>query len=174
MTTPRSQQNPSTPVLETELWREMPDHWTCPACLRRKAECEVPKGDGRSLRWLVQHHDHMADYVKAYIKRRFGGYEGFCAVGAEHGEALQFVDRVKRFAKRFDDVVVCLDCNEVEGKIKQRMGADEFFTFHPHEIRRALMKSPNDRHFFVEEHMDYYRRFYRHHSPRLVDRREAN
>lgn len=85
---------------------------------------------------------------------------------------MHFIDRIGHLAKRFEDVVVCMDCNEVEGKIKVRIKADKYFTFHPWEIRRAYIPKPKQRHEFIEEHMDFYRRLYAAHKVRLVDTRK--
>ena len=159
-------------TLETEEWRRQPDHWICHGCMRRKPECEVPKGDGNQLRWLVSHHDHMGDYVKDYLKRQYGGKTDFCKEHPHRREALSYIDRVKILIKRFTDVVVCIDCNEVEGKIKTRIGADKYFSFHVHEIRRAFKPIANQRHVLLEEHMPYYVRFYEAHAWRLVHARK--
>jgi hypothetical protein len=114
----------------------------------------------------------MKDYVKAYLKRKYGGYAGYRTSSPDRRESLQYLDRVKALAARFSDMVVCLDCNEVEGKIKTRIRADKFFTFHAFEIRRAYIPSPNQRHVFLEEHMDFYSRFYAANVDRLVAQRK--
>lgn len=165
---------PITPemTLETHEWREQPEHWTCPSCMRRKEDCEVPKGDGQTLRWLVRHHDHMKDFVKARVKAQYGRHDAITSRAEYKREMAQFIDRVAHLAKRFDDVVICIDCNEVEGKVKTRIGADKYFTFHPWEIRRAYIPRPKKKHEFVEEHMEFYRRLYSHHKSRLVDVRK--
>ena len=159
-------------TLETREWREQSDHWVCPSCMRRKEDCEVPKGDGQTLRWLVQHHDHMKDFVKAYVKTRYGRHDAVTSRPEYKQETMRFIDRVGHLAKRFDDIVVCIDCNEVEGKVKTRIHADKYFTFHPWEIRRAYIPKPKQKHEFIEEHMNFYRRFYAAHKVRLVDTRK--
>ena len=159
-------------TLETREWREQPDHWVCPSCMRRKEDCEVPKGDGQTLRWLVRHHDHMKDFVKAHVKARYGRHDAITSRAEYKRETMHFIDRIGQLAKRFDDIVVCIDCNEVEGKVKTRIHADKYFTFHPWEIRRAYIPRPKQKHEFIEEHMDYYRRFYAAHKTRLVDTRK--
>jgi hypothetical protein len=159
-------------TLETEEWRRQTDDWTCPGCMRRKRECEVPKGDGSQLRWLVSHHDHMGDYVKEYLTRRYGGKKNFCKEQAHQREAMSYIDRIKVLVKRFTDIVVCIDCNEIEGKIKTRIAADKYFSFHVHEIRRAFKPVANRRHALLTEHVPYYVRFYAAHSDRLVHARK--
>jgi len=159
-------------TIETYEWRKQPEHWICPSCMRRKEDCEVPKGDGQTLRWLVRHHDHMKDFVKAYVKDRYGRHDAITSRAEYKIEAMRFIDRVAHLAKRFDDVVICLDCNEVEGRIKTKISADKYFTFHPLEIRRAYIPRPKQRHEFVDEHMEFYRRIYSEHKNRLVNTRK--
>lgn len=114
----------------------------------------------------------MKDFVKAYVKTQYGRHDAITSAAGYRRETIQFIDRVGHLAKRFEDVVVCIDCNEVEGLIKIRIRADKYFTFHPWEIRRAYIPRPKQKHVFVEEHMTYYSRFYAAHEARLVGARK--
>jgi hypothetical protein len=157
-----------TGVSHTEEWKKQPDDWRCPCCFRLKQDCELTKGDGSKLGWLVWHHDHMADYPKHVIQVSFGGHKGFCANSPLRREALIFKDNLELMARRFRDVLVCLDCNETEGTIKTRIQADKYFTFHIHEIRKAFIPKPNSKHLLVEEHMPFYSHLYISNKERLV------
>ena len=159
-------------VSYTEEWKKQPEDWRCPCCSRQRAECELTKADGSKLGWLVWHHDHMADYPKQVIKVNFGGHSGFCSNSEIRREALIFKDNVELLARLFRDVLVCLDCNEIEGTIKNRIRADKYFTFHIHEIRRAFIPRSNQKHLFVEEHVPFYKEFYDSAKSRLVDGRK--
>lgn len=114
----------------------------------------------------------MADYPKTVIKSRFGGHARFCSTSPIRREALIFKENLEVFARRFRDVLVCLDCNEIEGVIKSRIRADKFFSFHIHEIRRAFIPRANLKHELVEEHMPFFSRMYTAHEERLVSQRK--
>lgn len=114
----------------------------------------------------------MKDYVKAYLKRKYGGYQSFRTETPDRREALQYLDRIKLLAARFNESLVCLDCNEVEGKIKAKIGADKYFSFHAFEIRRAYIPVANQRHLFLPEHMGFYARLYAANVERLVHQRK--
>lgn len=157
---------------ESESWRSALDTWACPGCYRRKAECEVKTKSGRTLRQLVGHHDHMRDYVKDYLLRQYGSWQ---SVHQKHLHPREFafhIDLIKKIAQRFKHTLVCIDCNEIEGKIKKEISADKFFSFHPSELNRALIRASNQRHLFVVEHMQFYRDLYERVSHRLVVERK--
>lgn len=159
-------------IEETELWREKPERWVCPGCMRSKADCEVVSSRGITLRKLVEHHDHMRNYVKGYLKEAYGSWAEATERASSHPEFSIYMDSIKSLAERFKHTAVCLDCNEVEGKVKRAIGADKYFSFHVHEIRRAFKTVPNQRHVFLDENMPFYERLYAQCRERLVDERK--
>ncbi|MDD5384241.1 MAG: hypothetical protein PHG89_05100 [Gallionella sp.] len=159
-------------IEQTYLWDEVPDTWVCPGCLRKKLQCEIETENGRVLRWIVEHHDHMRDYVKAHLKNKHKSWANVCKTHAHPEEINYFLEPIKGFVQRFPKTKICLDCNEVEGRIKTAIKADKYFSFHAHEIRRGFLTSPNKRHTFLEENMRFFEELYAKTFERLVIRRK--
>lgn len=159
-------------IEQTGQWNEISEIWSCPGCLRKKAHCEVTTEDGKTLRWIVDHHDHMRDYVKAYLKKRYGSWSAAYERHPHPEEFNLYIDLIKSFVQRFKWTPVCLDCNEIEGRIKTAINADRFFSFHAHEIRRAMIAIPNKRHIFLDENMPFFQELYAKVHERLVVRRK--
>ena len=157
---------------QTTSWDSVPDTWFCPGCLRRKPDCEVPSKAGVMLRCLFEHHDHMRDYVKAYLVQTHGDWHSVGSSRPHPREFFQFIDLIKLLVQRFPYTLVCIDCNEAEAKIKKSIGADKYFSFHPVELHRAIIPEKNQRHFFVTENMPFYEQLYEKSQARLVDRRK--
>jgi len=157
---------------QTQSWETVPETWVCPGCVRRRNDCEVIAKGGKKLRHLVEHHDHMRGYVKDYLVKQYGSW---LAVVQNHRYPREFarhIDLIKKVAQRFAHTLVCLDCNDIEGKIKNSIRADRYFSFHPAELHRALMPAKNKRHVFVTEHMPFYRELYDEVHERLVLKRK--
>ena len=159
---------------QTLSWDHTPDSWVCPGCIRRKRDCEVRSKSGKTLRHLVEHHDHMRNYVKDYLVKQYGPWHSILEKHPHRGEFARHIDLIKLFGQRFPITLVCIDCNEVEGKIKQRISADKYFSFHAAELHRALMPAKNERHLFIEEHMPFYKNLYEKISDRLIARRKES
>ncbi len=157
---------------QTQSWETVPETWACPGCIRRRNDCEVTAKDGRKLRHLVEHHDHMRGYVKDYLIKQYGPWHTAVQKHLYPREFARHVDLIKQIAQRFPHTLVCLDCNDVEGKIKKSIAADRYFSFHPAELHRALMPAANQRHVFVVEHMPLYRELYEEVHERLVLKRK--
>lgn len=157
---------------QTTSWDSVPDTWICPGCLRRKPDCEVPSKAGVMLRCLFEHHDHMRDYVKAYLVQTHGDWHSVGSSRPHPREFFQFIDLIKLLVQRFPYTLVCIDCNEAEAKIKKSIGADKYFSFHPVELHRSIIPEKNQRHFFVTENMQFYEQLYEKSQARLVDRRK--
>lgn len=138
---------------ETSLWKELPDSWCCPGCQRKKHQCETKKKDGTSLRWIVSHHDHMADYAKDYIKRKYKNDPSYYFL-------CQMKDSIKRISKRFNDIPICISCNEIEGALKHVIHADKYFTFDINEIGSAFTSKAFQPHVLKEESISKFRELY--------------
>jgi len=157
----------------TELWKETPDTWFCPSCMRKKHECSVISKNGVTLKKLVEHHDHMRDYVKQCIKIMCGSWPKMRDTHTDiKDELIPYIDLIKSIAQRFPHTPVCMDCNEIEGKIKIAISADKYFSFSAIEIRRAYIPTPNERHHFLIENMEFYTKLYKSIENRLVKRRK--
>ena len=157
---------------QTLNWERVDDAWMCTGCLRRKPKCEVSTSTGKRLRWLVEHHDHMRDYVKAYVLERYGQWVSVAHQHPHPQEFVRYLDQVKAFAQRFPHTLICIDCNEAESNVKQHFSADRFFSFHPVELHRAIIPAPNERHVFVTDNMPFYQEMYSKSAERLVSQRK--
>jgi len=155
-------------IEETESWSEAGENWRCPCCCRKRNDCEITTESGDKLRWLVYHHDHMRDYIKHYIKSTYGSFLEPIENKPLKSEIWRLMDFLKIFIVRFQPTLVCLDCNEIEGKLKKALNCDKFFSFHHLEIRRAFMTFPNERHIFTDEHLPFFEKLYNENYERLV------
>ncbi|PKG37015.1 hypothetical protein [Psychromonas sp. Urea-02u-13] len=158
---------------ETDSWASAGERWRCPGCARKRDECEITTETGKKLRWLVYHHDHMRDYVKHFIMSEYGSFLEPIEDKVLKSEIWKQMDLLKIFIVRFEPTLICLDCNEVEGKLKKTLGCDKFFSFHHLEIKRAIMKCPNERHMYLDEHAPFFKKIYEQNFERLVSYRKS-
>lgn len=117
-------------------FHEVPRHWICPFCRRDKASIARLDAKGRLLCRLVLHHDHVRDYISLRAK----------AKGVDDTARNAAMDRFTRF----QDTLLCEDCNNAEGEAKRRIGAPNFFSFSPDEIARFVVAKPSQPHAIDE------------------------
>lgn len=123
-------------------WALESQSWRCPACQRPKHEVFRKSPSGILLAKLELHHDHMADEV---IKRpvEVAGPEWKALVG--EGSAV-VLDTICSLIIRFDQALICSECNAADGKVKQMVGADPRFTFTVAEIGQFVRSEPHKDH----------------------------
>jgi ssDNA-binding Zn-finger/Zn-ribbon topoisomerase 1 len=134
-----------------KLWRELGEGWRCPACDRTKFE--VMRWTRRRRRtnsgpnapyihfmgWLAafhRHHDHQGDFDRGIMLE---------------GEWIHSPSR------RFEETVICDQCNTVDGFVKRRLGLPADWSYSPEEIRRFVTATPHGNHVvdFVEARRIY-------------------
>lgn len=96
-------------------WIETAQTWTCPCCSRGKFEISRVAGKGQILAKLVEHHDHMADALKAAFNRVFveSGTEKPTSTG------LALIERMAPAFSAYSPVLICEDCNNADAAAKK-------------------------------------------------------
>lgn len=124
-------------------WADEYHSWRCPACKREKKDIfrKIKKGTLKAC--LEIHHDHLEDFVKDELRRRFGTKWSHTLGHTNRHIGWLSAALISRFSK----TLVCSDCNEVDGCIKGRMGTiDRHFSFSPLEMAACITPKPNTSH----------------------------
>lgn len=127
-----------------EAWAETWTEWTCPACKRHKTEIARLTDPGVLLCQLDWHHDHLRDHACAIMRDRLATAlpENLLALRKRTiGIATQIIER-------FDDALICNDCNAADGAMKAQLGPEvpSWFSFSPSEIAKFILPGPNVSH----------------------------
>lgn len=117
--------------------------WRCPTCRREKRDIFRRTESGILKACLEIHHDHLRDYVKDELIRLFG-----TKWSREVNEANRHVEWItSALGIRFSDILICSDCNEIDGRIKSRLKSiDRQFSFSPSQIAACITPRPNQSH----------------------------
>ncbi|RME60065.1 hypothetical protein D6779_02840 [Candidatus Parcubacteria bacterium] len=123
-----------------EWWQLTPVDWVCPTCKRSKSEIARKNKNGALMCHLVEHHDHVADSLRKT-------FEIFCKKAKGKFRATpdcdKFVKRVAPALAAFDNIVMCVDCNNADSSAKKLVGAPKEFSFSPVEIAKFIQAAPN-------------------------------
>ncbi len=111
-----------------------PADWHCRSCLRSKAEIARLDANGNLLCAIVNHHDHMVEFLPRDISE----------VARSVSHAANSTSRYH--VVRFLDELICQDCNVAEGAAKNYVGAPEYFSFATHEIGMFIDVQANRAH----------------------------
>ena len=116
--------------------------WRCPASDRTKSEIVRLDSSGRLWGHVVPHHDHFRDCLEDIMQERS------LALGAisQDDAAKGFLTRFSDALSRFDDVLVCGDCNAADPVAKKIVQAPKSLSFSPREIREMCDIAPNVAH----------------------------
>ncbi|MFP1133051.1 hypothetical protein [Asticcacaulis sp. W401b] len=124
-----------------EPWAATPRGWRCPACQRVKAEIfRVTAGEVLTAH-LHKHHDHLQDHLTTLMKVRLGP-DAKRSPDYPHREVF----RLSRALRRFDESIVCEDCNTADGSAKAALGLPRHFSFSPVEIGQFIKVRPHQPH----------------------------
>lgn len=148
-----------------EAWAGTWYRWECPACGREKVDIARVTEDGVLLCKLSNHHDHIHDIAKKMFR----------AAGElpsdRDSRAARVRARLGAYAliRRFEDTLVCEDCNNADTDMKAALGddVDRFFSFSPAEIGAFVLPAPNRPH---EIDIDAGRAVYAVAKPAFEDR----
>ncbi|AHG43685.1 hypothetical protein N018_22415 [Pseudomonas syringae CC1557] len=96
-------------------WVETAQYWRCPCCARGKFEISRVGGKRQILAKLVEHHDHMADALKAAFNKAFvvSGTDQPTHTG------LALIERMAPAFSAYPSVLVCEDCNNADAAAKK-------------------------------------------------------
>lgn len=122
-------------------WAATNPDWCCPACSRGKPD--IVRTEGGAL-WghIVAHHDHFRDGLEELMCER-SRLRGKVPADAA---ARDFVSRFEKGLARFNDVLICGDCNNADAAAKKIVVAPAHFSFSPAEIRQVCDVAPNRPH----------------------------
>ena len=105
------------------LWFSRPKDWRCPACGRSKIQI---------MRWTK----------RCVQGRRFEGW--LAALHTHHCHSVAICDFTGK--GRFDQIVICDQCNAADGLAKRKLGIPDPFSFSPTEIGQFVDAKPNASH----------------------------
>ncbi|WP_440057400.1 hypothetical protein ACTACM_22675 [Pseudomonas fragariae (ex Marin et al. 2024)] len=96
-------------------WVETAQYWRCPCCVRGKFEISRLGSKRQILAKLVEHHDHMADALKAAFNKVF------VVTGTDQptSTGLALVERMAPAFSAYSPVLVCEDCNNADAAAKK-------------------------------------------------------
>lgn len=148
---------PQTQVVQelrvNNWWVKTPPEWCCPCCKRNKQEIVRADRSGRAFGSLIAHHDHFRELLDNIVAERA---RALGVVDTTFDEASnRFVRRFTDGLIRFDELIICEDCNNADARGKSVVNAPAHLTFTvseiasfirvrpslPHEIDRALVRS---------------------------------
>lgn len=127
-------------------WVETAQSWKCPCCNRGKFEISRVGSKGQILAKLVEHHDHMADALKAAFNKVFvvSGTDKPTSTG------LALIERMAPAFSAYPPVLICEDCNNADAAAKKVIsnagGKVEWQSFSIGQIRRFII---------VKEHVSH-------------------
>lgn len=125
-------------------WVKTDPAWMCPCCGRGKRDIARPDRNGRLSGALASHHDHFRDLMDNIGIRRAEAKNRPAAFWDDSSK--HFLRRFTEGLERFNDIVICQDCNNADPKAKSLVGAPSGFTFTPREIAGFVMVTPNEPH----------------------------
>jgi hypothetical protein len=110
--------------------------WCCPVCHRQKGEIARIDKNGNLFCQLVWHHDHLS-----HLSDKIPSFRP----GLDWMQAKP-VDSLRDSFRRFNDILICGDCNVAEGAAKMAAGAASSFSFCPFEMSTFIIVGNNQAH----------------------------
>lgn len=125
-------------------WASTWTGWTCPCCKRGKVDIARLSPGGVVLCRLEFHHDHLADRARRIFREANPrGDDREINIQSDRAKTALLV-----FVERFEETLICIDCNLSEGKAKAELSGEveRDFTFTPSEIASFIRIAPNKVH----------------------------
>lgn len=129
------------------LYKELPNHWSCPSCLRSKSAIVRSLENHEQVGLVVEHHDHIRDYPNDTMREVHGTQWVKCIPQ----ELTAHLNRIEAFTTGFSTVTICEDCNNADSSAKRITAAHRYFSFSPIEIR-SFVKIASHRKHEVDQH----------------------
>jgi len=104
--------------------------WACPCCHRKKREIGRRDRNGRLVCSIVEHHDHLGDWVWTKLRPVLA-------------DAMPVIAGAWQ---RFDPTLICQDCNTADTVAKSLVQAPEMFSFSWREINSFIWVQANTKH----------------------------
>lgn len=105
--------------------------WQCQCCFRNKERIARLDKNAALLCRIVRHHDHFADMAYSKIPR----------LAIDRGAVV-----VAQSFARFQETLICQDCNTADASAKLAASAPKAFSFAPHEIAGFIIVKDNEPH----------------------------
>lgn len=130
-------------LAKTNMWLTTPADWVCPCCGRPKPDFIKPDTpeEKRSL-LLNEHHDHMDQYVANTAKELAKEQE----IELPEGAYWFLWHKLAPFVRRFERILICVDCNNADVAAKAVAEMPESFSFTPNEIAYFIKPTLNNKH----------------------------
>jgi rubredoxin len=112
---------------------EVAEDWHCPVCLRDKRQIARLTKNASLLCRLVVHHDHFEDEIRRKLK---------------DVKPYSKLQAIISSLVRFQPIVICEDCNNVDAVAKSEVGAPAPFSFAPFELAVMITPVANEPHSF--------------------------
>lgn len=119
-----------------------PDDWVCPCCLRTKVEIRRRDRDGLWMGALHRHHDHITDYVLHEYQFNYSGQK------TDMGNISwdRYCKKISNFVVGFPPILICANCNSIDGSFKQYIGANMYFSFSYIDVKKMIIEAkPNQK-----------------------------
>ena len=110
------------------LWNQLNESWICPSCKRTKFQI---------LRWSKRYTNKSNNGV--YLS----SYMGFIAPLHKHHDHSEH--------KRFNEIIICDQCNSADGIAKKYLKIQSQFSFSPREISQFIIATPHNKHKIIFE-----------------------
>jgi|GEM_PF-5056366 len=133
-------------------WLFTPQDWSCPCCKRSKPLIARLSHSGVLQGRLTEHHDHISEYADDVMSE----YRKSAKAKHEPCEENGFfvTQKVTPFVQRFNRILICEDCNNVDAKAKSLLGdVCEYLSFSPNEIANFCIPSENQPHEINEQNL---------------------
>lgn len=118
--------------LTNSLFRDAPDDWRCPVCMRPKSSLHRKTSTGKIQSKLVYHHDHFDEFASSEVMKIFSDDD------LSEGRKVKILAQARHviaFVRAFEQTLICEDCNHTEARAKSVVGAPKHFSFGPVDLR---------------------------------------
>jgi hypothetical protein len=133
----------STHFQSDSNWLITPADWICPACKRSKLHLAKINKQGVLQGNIHNHHDHIDGFLK--LERERLNKEKLTTTPSN--KESYFYSKIKLFFNRFDETLICQDCNNADSAAKSNLERTcPHFSFSPAEIRLFITPRPNKEH----------------------------
>ncbi len=109
------------------------ERWRCPSCHRSKPQFARLDKNNELLCAIHEHHDHFIDCVSRHLRDK-------------RDIDPSIVRSLEQSLIRFNNTLICNDCNVVEPHAKKVAGAPAEFSFAPYEIASFIIVQENRPH----------------------------
>ena len=108
------------------LWAEVGEHWTCPSCRRSKFQI---------LRWTTRFPNSPHKFE-----------DWMAGLHKHHDHSAEMLERE---VPRFEQTIICDQCNAADGTAKRKLSLPPKFSFSPLEISWFVVPRAHEKHEII-------------------------